>query len=309
MLENIYKPFLAKIVKIIDEAPEVVTFQLEIVDEKIREKFNFKAGQFGEYSAFGFGESTFCIASSPTRLPVLECTFRKTGKNTTALQMLNEGDEIGFRGPYGNIFPIDEWKGKNIVFIAGGIALPPMRCVIWNVLDQLKEFGKVSIVYGAKTSKDLVYKRELEEWEEMKGVDLWRCIDWSGFAGGKPIAEAAEEGWQPLDFENPTKTPFHPEAPKKFTCFVPQLVELACDKDFDPANTIAVVCGPPIMIKFTFPVLEKLGVKPDQIYTTLENRMKCGVGKCGRCNVGGIYICKDGPVFTGEQLLNMPGEY
>ena len=150
MNDNIYMPYLVTIDKITQEAPGVKTFRLKFQDEEVAENFHFRAGQFGEYSAFGEGECTFCIASSPTRKGYVECTFREAGKVTSALAKLEEGQTMGFRGPFGNTFPIDEWKGKNLLFIAGGIALPPMRCVIWNALDTRDDFGNISILYGAK---------------------------------------------------------------------------------------------------------------------------------------------------------------
>lgn len=263
--------------KITNEAPGVRTFKLKFQNEEEANAFNFKAGQFGEYSAFGEGESTFCIASSPTRKGYIECTFRETGKVTSGLADLEEGSTMGFRGPFGNTFPMDEWKGKSLVFIAGGIALPPMRCVIQNALDLRENFKDITIVYGAKSVNDLVYKDELKEWADRPDVNLVTTVD----PGGETPDWKGEIG------------------------FVPSVVEKAAPS---PENTIAIVCGPPIMIKFTFPVLEKLGFKDDQIYTTLENRMKCGVGKCGRCNVGKLYVCKDGPVFSKEQLNNIPAE-
>jgi 2-polyprenylphenol hydroxylase and related flavodoxin oxidoreductases len=275
--QNIYLPHLMTIEKITNEAPGVKTFKLKFQNEEDANAFSFKAGQFGEYSAFGEGESTFCIASSPMRKGYIECTFRVAGKNTTGLAALEEGSTMGFRGPFGNTFPIDEWKGKNLLFIAGGIALPPMRCVIWNALDLRENFKDITIVYGAKSVNDLVYKHELKEWEERPDVNLATTVD----PGGETPDWKGEIG------------------------FVPSVVEKTAPS---PENTIAIVCGPPIMIKFTFPVLEKLGFKDDQIYTTLENRMKCGVGKCGRCNVGKLYVCKDGPVFSKEQLNNIPAE-
>ncbi|MDP4205900.1 MAG: FAD/NAD(P)-binding protein [Bacteroidota bacterium] len=277
-MENIYQPFLMRIEKITEEAPGVRTFRLRFENKEEEDRFDFKAGQFGEYSVFGVGESTFCIASSPTRQGYIECTFRQVGKVTTALANCNEGDTIGFRGPYGNIFPLEEWKGKNLLFIAGGIALPPMRCVIWNALDLRENFKSVSIVYGARTVEDLVYKSELEEWKSRPDVNLTLTVD----PGGETPEWKGEVG------------------------FVPSVVEKLAPSGED---TIAIVCGPPIMIKFTFPVLEKLGFKEDAIYTTLENRMKCGFGKCGRCNVGKYYVCKDGPVFTYQQLKELPDEY
>ncbi len=275
--QNIYLPYLMTIDKITNEAPGVRTFKLKFQSEEEANAFNFKAGQFGEYSAFGEGESTFCIASSPTRKGYIECTFRETGKVTSGLAALEEGSTMGFRGPFGNTFPMDDWKGKSLVFIAGGIALPPMRCVIQNALDLRENFKDITIVYGAKSVNDLVYKDELKEWAERPDVNLVTTVD----PGGETPDWKGEIG------------------------FVPSVVEKAAPS---PENTIAIVCGPPIMIKFTFPVLEKLGFKDDQIYTTLENRMKCGVGKCGRCNVGKLYVCKDGPVFSKEQLNNIPAE-
>ena len=275
--QNTYLPYLMTIEKVIKEAPGVKTYRLKFQDEAEAEAFAFKAGQFGEYSAFGEGESTFCIASSPTRKGYIECTFRDTGRVTSGLASLEEGSTMGFRGPYGNVFPMEEWKGKNLLFIAGGIALPPMRCVIWNALDLRENFKDITIVYGAKTVNDLVYKSELKEWSDRPDVRMVTTVD----PGGENADWKGEIG------------------------FVPTVVDMVAPS---AENTIAIVCGPPIMIKFTFPVLEKLGFKDDQIYTTLENRMKCGVGKCGRCNVGKLYICKDGPVFSKEELNLIPAE-
>ncbi len=275
--QNIYLPYLMTIDKITNEAPGVKTFKQKFQNEEEANAFSFKAGQFGEYSAFGEGESTFCIASSPTRKGYIECTFRETGKVTSGLADLEEGSTMGFRGPFGNTFPMDEWKGKSLEFIAGGIALPPMRCVIQNALDLRENFKDITIVYGAKSVNDLVYKDELKEWADRPDVNLVTTVD----PGGETPDWKGEIG------------------------FVPSIVDKTAPS---PENTIAIVCGPPIMIKFTFPVLEKLGFKDDQIYTTLENRMKCGVGKCGRCNVGKLYVCKDGPVFSKEQLNNIPAE-
>ena len=278
MTDNIYMPYLMKIEKVTFEAPGVKTFRLKFMNEDDGNKFNFKAGQFGEYSVYGAGESTFCIASSPTRKGYIECTFRQTGKVTNALSDCEEGSVIGFRGPYGNIFPIDEWKDRNLLFIAGGIALPPMRCVIWNVLDLRENFRDVTIIYGARSVKDLVYKHELEEWKERRDIQLITTVD----PGGESPDWKGEIG------------------------FVPTIVEKIAPSSKD---TIAIVCGPPVMIKYTFPVLARLGFADDDIYTTLENRMKCGFGKCGRCNVGKYYVCKDGPVFTLAQLKDLPDEY
>jgi NAD(P)H-flavin reductase len=279
-MENIYCPSLLKIQDLTWETPDTTSFRLTFNDDSDREEFFslYKVGQFGEFSAFGHGESTFCVASPPTRKDYIECTFRAVGRNTKALQALNEGDTIGFRGPYGNSFPIDDWKGKNILFIAGGIALPPLRAVILNVLDRRSEFADVTIVYGARTVSDLVYKMELQEWEARNDVNIVTTVD----PGGETEDWTGKIG------------------------FVPTVLDEVAPSN---ENTIALICGPPIMIKFTFPVLDKLGFSKNQIFTTLENRMKCGLGKCGRCNVGGTYVCKDGPVFRADVLAELPAEY
>jgi sulfhydrogenase subunit gamma (sulfur reductase) len=278
MSDNIYKPYLMQIENIIEETSDVRTFRLKFKNAEDAEKFSFKAGQFGEYSVFGEGESTFCIASAPTRKDYIECTFRKAGRVTNGLANLEVGDTVGFRGPYGNTFPIEEWEGKNLLYIAGGIALPPMRCVIWNTIDLREKYKDITIVYGARSVGDLVYKQELKEWEERSDIRLITTVD----PGGQTADWKGEIG------------------------FVPMVLEKVAPSS---ANTIAILCGPPVMIKFTMPVLKKLGFQDKDIYTTLENRMKCGFGKCGRCNVGKVFVCKDGPVFSYEQILSLPAEY
>jgi sulfhydrogenase subunit gamma (sulfur reductase) len=275
---NLYQPYRVEIQEIIDETVDTRTLKLAFKDPEMAQKFDFKAGQFGEYSVFGAGESTFCIASAPTRKGYIECSFKAVGKVTKSMRQLNVGDTMGFRGPYGNAFPLDKLEGKSVVFIAGGIGLAPVRCVIWNVLDLRDKFKDVTIVYGARSVADLVYKRELEDWAKRGDVKLWQTVD----PGGETPEWKGEVG------------------------FVPTIVEKAAPS---PDNCFAVICGPPVMIKFTLPVLQKLGFTDDSIYTTLENRMKCGLGKCGRCNVGSVYVCKDGPVFTAAQLRELPAEY
>ncbi|MDP4115404.1 MAG: FAD/NAD(P)-binding protein [Bacteroidota bacterium] len=275
---NIYKPELVEIKDIIEETPDIRTLRLQFKNPETQKAFAFKAGQFAEYSVFGEGECTFCIASSPTRPEFLECSFKMAGKVTKAMSKLNIGDTMGLRGPYGNHFPIEDMKGKNIVFIAGGIGMAPVRCIIWNVLDLKDQFKDISIIYGARTVADLVYKNELEDWKKMAGVKTVVTVD----PGGETPDWNGEVG------------------------FVPSIVEKVSPK---AENTVAIICGPPIMIKFTMPVLKKLGFKDDDIITTLENRMKCGLGKCGRCNIGSVYVCKDGPVFTYTQMQQLPDEF
>jgi NAD(P)H-flavin reductase len=272
---RLYTPHLMRIEEVRDETPDVKTLKLRFLDPETQEQFRFRAGQFGLYSAFGEGESTFCIASPPTWRDHIECTFRAVGKVTEALRRKDPGDVIGFRGPYGNTFPLDSFAGKHLLFVVGGIALPPLRCLIWNCLDLRDRFGDVRIVYGARTVADLVYKDELAAWAARPDVELVTTVD----PGGETPDWGGKIG------------------------FVPTVLEQWAPPS---ANTIAFVCGPPVMIRFSMPVLEKLGFTSGQIYTTLENRMKCGIGKCGRCNIGGTYVCKEGPVFTAAELAALP---
>lgn len=275
---NLYQPFLMRVDEIVDETPDTRTLKLSFKDQAVADRFDFKAGQFGEYSVFGAGECTFCIASSPTRKGYIECSFKQIGKVTTALRQVTLGDTVGFRGPYGNFFPLEKMAGGHLVFIAGGIGLAPVRCVIWNALDWRDRFQDVSIIYGARSVSDLVYKNELDVWAKRPDVKLYKTVD----PGGETAGWDGDIG------------------------FVPTIVEKAAPK---AENSYAIVCGPPIMIKYTIPVLTKLGFPEDRIYTTLENRMKCGLGKCGRCNIGPVYVCKDGPVFTAADLRTLPQEF
>jgi NAD(P)H-flavin reductase len=277
-MENIYKPDLMEVLAVRQQTSDVKSVRIRFKDEEKARKFNFRVGQFGIYSLFGYGESTFNICSSSNWKDYIEFCFRKTGKVTEGLWQISEGDTIGFRGPYGNSYPTEAWEGKNLVFIAGGIAMPPVRCAIWYVLENREKYGNVTIVYGARTVGDLVFQDELAKWAEYPNVRVVSTVD----PGGETPDWKGEVG------------------------FVPTVVEQA---QISAENTVALVVGPPIMIKFTLPVLDKAGIAPKDIYTSLENRMKCGLGKCGRCNCGPVYVCKEGPVFTLEQLNKLPMDY
>ena len=266
---NVYLPHIAVIEKIIEETPGVRTLHFSFKDEKLREEFTFESGQFGEYSVFGVGEAPFCISSSPTRRDHLEFALQRVGKVTNALYRLGVGAEIGFRGPYGNSFPLDLLQGKNLVFIGGGIGLAPLRSLIWNVIDNRDKYRNIDIIYGARSPADLCFGYDLDAWDKDKAVNMITTVD------------RGDEDW------------------KGRVGLVPHVLEqVAPTAD----NAVAIVCGPPIMIRFTFPVLVKLGFTPEQMITTLEKRMKCGIGKCGRCNIGNIYVCRDGPVFTYAEI-------
>ncbi len=266
---NVYLPHIVVIEKIIEETPGVRTYHFNFKDDKLREEFTFESGQFGEYSVLGAGEAPFCISSSPTRRDHLEFAVQRVGKVTNTLDRLGVGAEIGFRGPYGNSFPLDFLQGKNLVFVGGGIGLAPLRSLIWNVIDNRDKYQNVHIVYGARTPIDLCFKYDLDAWEADKTVNMVTTID------------REDENW------------------KGKVGLVPMVLEEVAPS---ASNAVAIVCGPPIMIRFTFPALERLGFTPEQMITTLEKRMKCGIGKCGRCNIGNLYVCRDGPVFSYAEI-------
>jgi len=275
-MENIYLPFLAEIMDIRQETPDVKTFKLKFTDPAVANSFNYKPGQFVEFSVFGEGEAPFCISNSPTRKSGIECSVKKMGKVTQTLHELDAADTVGIRGPYGNGFPIEDLKNKNLLFVAGGIGLAPLRSLINYCLDNRDDFKTITIVNGARTSGDLVYKDEYKVWEKAKDTKLYLTVD------------CQEENW---------------------TCMVGVVPKILEQLEPTCKDSLAIVCGPPIMIKFTMPVLLKIGFCPEAIITTLEMKMKCGLGKCGRCNIGNLYVCKDGPVFTYAQLEALRYEF
>jgi NAD(P)H-flavin reductase len=277
-MNSIYVPQKAKIYEVIDETSDTKTFRFKLCDEKAHESFSFLPGQFCEFSVIGEGECTFCITSSPTRKEFLECSVKKVGKVTDVIHKLRAGDIIGFRGPYGNWFPVEELKGKNIIFVAGGIGLAPVRSLIQYVVDKRDDYGKVFILYGARSVSDLCYEKDLREWYKTRDSELVLTVD----PGGETPDWSGKVGFVPTVLEqvNPSKV-----------------------------NAKVVTCGPPIMIKFTVQALERMGFAPKDVITTLEMKMKCGLGKCGRCNIGHVYVCKQGPVFTYAEIKEFPQEF
>jgi sulfhydrogenase subunit gamma (sulfur reductase) len=275
-----YIPSMAVIRKITTENDlnDLKTFELVIEDPEAREAYQYIPGQFGMLSYFGVGECPIGIASSPTDKGYLQFTVKKMGTVTTALHNCSEGDIIGVRGPYGNGWPIDYIEGKNVVLVGGGFAFTTLRSMLLYMLhdDNRSRFEDITVVYGARSPGELLYKYDLEEWSKREDLNLVLTID-------RPA-----EGWT------------------KNVGFVPAVV-----KETAPSseNAVTFICGPPVMIRFTTPVLTELGFSPDNILMSLEMRMKCGIGKCGRCNVGNKLVCQDGPVFTQRELMDMPKEY
>lgn len=268
-------PEIATIVETVQETHNIKTFRVRLDDEERMKAFSFEPGQVGQLSVFGVGESTFVINSSPTRMNYLQFSVMRAGEVTTALHKLNAGDKIGVRAPLGNWFPYNDWKGKDLFFIGGGIGMAPIRTIMLYLLDNRKEYGKISLLYGARSPQDLSFREDMPGWLERKDLDTTLTID-------NPA-----EGWEHR------------------VGLIPHVLTELAPK---PSNCIAVLCGPPIMIKFTLEALKKLGFPDEQIFTTLEKRMKCGVGICGRCNIGGKLVCVDGPVFSYDQLRDLPPE-
>ena len=275
MHDNII-PMLGVVTDIRTDTPDIKTFRVEAVGGG--KCFEHKPGQCAMLSIPGVGEAMFSITSSPTVPDYQEFAIKKCGCVTEWLHHMDVGQQITIRGPYGKPFPVDdELKNKDLLFIAGGVGLAPLHSVINYVLHNRPNYGKVDIVYGSRSKEDLLDLPEIQSvWADPKsGMNVHLTID------------REQEGWD------------------GHVGFVPNFVK---ELDFDPSRTV-LVCGPPIMIKFVLEALTELGFEKTQIYTTMELRMKCGVGKCGRCNIGDKYVCKDGPVFRFDELDELPAEY
>lgn len=268
-------PSIGVVTDIRIDTPDVKTFRvLNLNGEK---PFLHKPGQCAMLSIPGIGEAMFSITSSPTNKEYMEFSIKKCGCVTEWLHAMQVGQQVTIRGPYGNGFPVDrDFTGKDLLFIAGGIGIAPLRSVINYCRHFRNRYGTIDIVYGSRSAQDLVdYSEMINEWSNDSNLNVYLTIDkeqpeWKGHVG-----------------------------------FVPNYVkELA----FTP-DRIVILCGPPIMIKFTLAGLVELGFDKESIYTTMELKMKCGIGKCGRCNIGSKYVCKDGPVFRLDELEELPNEY
>ncbi len=275
MMQETLIPKIGVVTDIRIDTPDIKTFRVVGLDGK--KVFDHMPGQCAMLSIPGVGEAMFSITSSPTNTEYMEFSIKKCGCLTSWLHAMDVGQQITIRGPYGRHFPVeDELKGKDLLFVAGGVGLAPLRSVINYVRAKRENYGKIMIVYGSRSKDDLLdYHEILDEWMKDEGVDVELTID-------RP-----QEGWD------------------GHVGFVPNYV-----KELNPSKDYTVImCGPPIMIKFTLAGLKELGFEETQVYTPMELRMKCGIGKCGRCNIGSKSVCKDGPVFRFDQLDALPNEY
>lgn len=280
-MENPYLPYPVRIDKITTETEDrnLKTFRFVFINPEDEEKFAYIPGQFAELSIAGKGEIPIGIASSPTEKGHVTFTVNRVGDVTSYLHEMKEGDVMGIRGPLGNWYPWDDLAGKNVVIVGGGFAFTTLRSSIVYMLhpENRSRFKDITVVYGARSPGMLLYKGELAEWEERSDMNMHITVD-----------ATDDPDW------------------KYHVGFVPNITkETITSAD----NAIAIVCGPPIMIRFTQPVLEEIGFPPERIILSLEMRMKCGIGMCGRCNIGDQYVCKDGPVFSLAQLKELPPEY
>ncbi|MFC1534694.1 FAD/NAD(P)-binding protein [Thermodesulfobacteriota bacterium] len=279
-MENPYLPYPVRIDEIITETEDrnQKTFKFIFINPEDEEKFSYIPGQFAELSIAGKGEIPIGIASSPTEKGFVKFTVNKVGLVTTHLHNMREGDIMGIRGPLGNWYPWEEMEGRNVIIIGGGFAFTTLRSSIAYMIhpDNRPKFKDITVVYGARTPGMLLYKDELAEWEQRDDIKMHITVDAT---------------------DNPDW--------KYNVGFIPAITE---QKIQSADDAIAIVCGPPIVIKLMQPVLAKLDFPPERIILSLEKRMKCGIGICGRCNLGDKYVCKDGPVFSMAQLSKLPPE-
>lgn len=272
MIENGHnpmKPYLGKLVAVKDLATEIKLLRVELLNGGSQAFSAYQPGQFAFVSAFGFGEAPFGIANTPQRGPYLDFAVNRLGSVTTGLHELGEGDMVGVRGPLGNWFPMYQFKGKNLIVLGGGIGGAPLRPVIQSVLDQRADYGHLTVLWAARNPSLLVFTDEYDEWRAAPDTTLHLTVD------------QADEKWD------------------RNVGLITQLLEKVAPS---PENAISITCGPPIMIYYVTRLLEKMGFAAKNNYVTLEARMHCGMGKCGRCNLGAKLVCVDGPVFNMAEV-------
>jgi len=251
------------------------TFTLELEPRNTSGIASFAPGQFNMLYVFGVGEVPISISGDPAKLGTLVHTTRTVGKVTKAMHELDRGDELGVRGPFGTSWPVEQARGCDVVIVAGGIGMAPLRPSLYQLLSQRREYGKVVLLYGARTPADLLYQREMEQWQRRADLQVEVTVDralrwWRGNVG-------------------------------VVTTLIPKAT-------FDATDTIAMVCGPEVMMRFTVAELRRRGVADDSIYISMERNMKCGFGFCGHCQFGPFFVCKDGPVFRYDRIMNFFGK-
>jgi sulfite reductase subunit B len=267
MQKNIYQPVEATIEEVIQETPTIKTFKLKLLTD-----FSFSTGQFIELTLPGSGEAPFTPSSDPAVKRNIDVTVMNVGRVTSALHNMKRGDLVGLRGPYGKGYPLDKFKGHDILIVGGGVGLAPLRSLLFSLFSDIDKYNKVVLRYGTRTPNDIVYKKLIPEWAKMDKVDVATTVD---------VGESSWKGNVGL------------------------VTTILKDLPLDIRKAVAVVCGPPIMMKFVTLKLLDLGFKPEDIYLSMEKSMSCGLGKCGHCRVGKFYACKDGPVFTYEELKDI----
>lgn len=272
-----FVPFPVRVEEVIRETEDTSTFRVCFEDKNRADNFSFKPGQFCMVSVFGEGEAPFCIASPPSCKEFVEITVRKVGKVTRAIHSLEPGDILGLRGPYGNGFPVEKFKGRDVFIAAGGIGIAALRSTIWHMLESRQTFGRLTILYGARSPKDLIYRYDFERWKDRNDVGIVLAVD---------------PGCQDQNWDGEIG-------------LVPDVMERLNPSPRD----VLLTCGPPVMVKFVILASQRLGFDPCDVYTSLEMKMKCGVGICGRCNIGSKMVCRDGPVFSLSQLISLPQEF
>jgi sulfhydrogenase subunit gamma (sulfur reductase) len=277
-VENVYKPHLARIIRIIPMAQDHRLFQMRFEDPKIAESFTFNPGQFLMLTVYGTGEAPFSISSSPSRRGFVELCIRRIGRVTDALYRLKDNDVLGMRGPYGNGFPVELFRDSNLILVAGGLGMAPLRSLLNYVLDNRADFGKVSLYYGARTPEDLLYRDELLSLIHRGDVDCQLIV------------------------EETFKLPGHIPWDGK----IGLVTDIINDIEEDISDYYVAICGPPVMYKYVIDSLLKKNIKKDRIYMSLERRMECGVGKCGHCTIGYKFTCIHGPIFTYWDAINLP---
>jgi sulfhydrogenase subunit gamma (sulfur reductase) len=269
---NPYRPWPARITSIVDLTETEKLFELRLIDESVREAFQFDAGQFVELSMFGVGEAPISISSAPSKQGFIELCVRNAGDVTGALHATQCGDIVGLRGPFGRGFPFEEMKGHDVLLVAGGLGIAPLKSLINHIHDERHDFGRVTILLGARNPGEILFRRQFDMWRHREDFDLIMTVD------------EPDESW---DGE---------------VGLVTRLFERL---DIDPDSTFGAICGPPVMYRYVIDEMRAKDMDADRIYVSFERRMKCGIGKCGHCGVGHQYACVDGPVFNYWEAMNL----